>query len=81
MDEINTNPIVTPADDAANEPIITDATIEEMHPTSDEIELEKKPMTEAEVEAEVGGDEPVEEGGQPNFNEEDEEAEKQESIS
>lgn len=81
MDEINTNPIVIPTDDAANEPIITDATIEEMHPTSDEIELEKKPMTEAEVEAEVGADEPIEEGGQPNFNEEDEEAEKQESIS
>lgn len=73
MDEINTNPIVIPAD----EPVVTDATIEEMNPTLDEIELEKKPMSEAEAEAEVGGDEPVEESGEENFNEEDEEADKQ----
>lgn len=71
MDEINTN----------TTPIITDEAIEETLPTAEEIALEKKPMTEAEAEAEVGADEPVEEGGQPNFNEEDEEAEKQESIS
>ncbi len=78
MDELNTNPIVTPAD-VENETIVTDATIEEMNPTIDGIALEKKPLTEAEVEAEVGGDEPVE--GEQNFNIEDEEAEKQESIS
>lgn len=76
MDEINTNPTPLPTDEL----IIGDSTIEEMNPTLDGIPLEKEPMSEAQAEVEVGGDEPVEEGHE-NFNEEDEEAEKQESIS
>ncbi|MES2986170.1 MAG: hypothetical protein V4686_03540 [Patescibacteria group bacterium] len=60
-------------------PIVTDETIEETLPMPEEIVLEEKPMTEGEAEEAVGGDEPVE--GEQNFNIEDEEAEKQESIS
>lgn len=75
MDEINTNTTPISNDDV----VITDATIEEVHPTTDELVLEKKPLTEAEAEAEVGADEPTEVPA--NLNNEDEEAEKQESIS
>jgi hypothetical protein len=61
--------------------ILTDDAIEELLPTEEELALEKDPMTEAQAEEEVGADEPVEEGGQVNFNEEDEEDDKQKSIS
>ena len=74
MDELNTNttPINTDIKD------ISDVTIEEILPTPEEFVAEPLPMSETEVEAAVGGDEPVE--GEQNFNIEDEEAEKQESI-